>query len=460
MGTEWLDTKVEQRKIENERLQIENKENDKAAAVIIPKVDTKPVVIVPEQKESEITKDQRLETPKEKEAEQKIEDDKAKRVKDDEAKRIKDEEAKAFRDEVQSKQLEQERVSTHSVEEQKVSDAERVKIKKKKRERKIAENMKNREREDAKATKLKMRERKERAKRRRYPQNPGDTTDYDTWAESEEEDVAVLLPRFHKIATMGQLFFRHAGSRHRNKPQDRVVKVSFDHDGKPKEISWGSGSRHIFFRDIMYISWGHYTPVFNVRKDVLDSKKCFSIIAVNGQTLDLEGYSVNITELWVKGLRKLKGHTDDKSDKMAKKNLKNLLDATKEAKKAKENDKRKVNEIMRLQQDLFIMSYHTVFRHLEEERIWSLDQSVRDSFPPQKMYQIALKEDIPWRRWQHWIREQVTSYLRDNGLVHTNYGRQSVFGVMDNHQIKQIRRQSQSLQNVQPIYNNMNNPYL
>merc|ERR1712130_231231 len=136
--TQWLDTKVEQRKIENERLQIENKQNDKAAVVIIPKVDTKPVVIVPEQKEPEITKDQRLETPKEKEAEQKIEDDKAKR--------IKDEEPKAFRDEVQSKQLEQERVSTHSVEEQKVSDAERVRIKKKKRERKIAENMKNRER--------------------------------------------------------------------------------------------------------------------------------------------------------------------------------------------------------------------------------------------------------------------------------------------------------------------------
>merc|ERR1711897_60772 len=77
--TEWLDTKVEQRKIENERLQIENKQNDKAAVVIIPKVDTKPVVIVPEQKESEIVKDDRLETPKEKEAEQKIEDDKAKR---------------------------------------------------------------------------------------------------------------------------------------------------------------------------------------------------------------------------------------------------------------------------------------------------------------------------------------------------------------------------------------------
>merc|ERR1712176_366707 len=143
--TEWLDTKVEQRKIENERLQIENKQNDKAAAAITPKLDIKPVVIVPEKKESEITKDQRLETPKQREAEQKIEDDKAKIIKDEEAKRIKDEEPIAFRDEVQSKQLEQERVSTHSVEEQKVSDAERVNLRKKKRERKIAENMKSRE---------------------------------------------------------------------------------------------------------------------------------------------------------------------------------------------------------------------------------------------------------------------------------------------------------------------------
>merc|ERR1712176_593450 len=188
MGTEWLDTKVEQRKIEGERGQIENKQNDKAAAVIVPKVDTKPVVIVPEQKESEIAKDEPLEILREKEAEQKMEDDKIKRVKDDEAKRIKDEEAKAFRDEVQSKQLEQERVSTHSVEEQKVSDAEKVKLKRKKRERKIAENMKSRKREDAKATKLKMKERKKRAKQRRYPQNPGDTTDYDTDSESEYED--------------------------------------------------------------------------------------------------------------------------------------------------------------------------------------------------------------------------------------------------------------------------------
>ncbi len=49
---------------------------------------------------------------------------------------------------------------------------------------------------------------------------------------------------------MGQLFFRHAGNRNRNKPQDRVVKVSFDHYGKPIEISCGSGSRKIYFQNI------------------------------------------------------------------------------------------------------------------------------------------------------------------------------------------------------------------
>merc|ERR1711997_692484 len=118
--TQWLDTKVEQRKIENERLQIEKEQNDKAAAIITSKPDTNSVVIVPEKKEPEISKDEELKILREKariEREQK--------EKDDEVKRIKDEEEKAFRDEVQSKQLEQQRVSTDTVEEKKLTVAEK-----------------------------------------------------------------------------------------------------------------------------------------------------------------------------------------------------------------------------------------------------------------------------------------------------------------------------------------------
>eukprot|EP00483_Globobulimina_turgida_P000481 UN00481 len=62
------------------------------------------------------------------------------------------------------------------------------------------------------------------------------------------------------------------------------------------------------------------------------------------------------------------------------------------------------------------MSTHTVFRHLEEERIWNIDEGIRERFEPRKMYPIALKKDIPWRQWQDWIREQVTKYLRENNF--------------------------------------------
>eukprot|EP00483_Globobulimina_turgida_P003424 UN03430 len=101
---------------------------------------------------------------------------------------------------------------------------------------------------------------------------------------------------------------------------------------------------------------------------------------------------------------------------MAAKNLKNLLHASKDAKRQRESERnsKKVSDIMKLQQDLFIMSTHTVFRHLEEERIWNIDEEIRRRFEPRKMYPIALKADIAWRQWQHWIREQVTKYLREN----------------------------------------------
>ncbi len=94
---------------------------------------------------------------------------------------------------------------------------------------------------------------------------------------------------------------------------------------------------------------------------------------------------------------------------MAEKNKKNLIENSSDAKRRRQNDKKKITDIMKLQQDLFIMSTHTVFTHLEEERIWNIDQSLRDNFAPKLMYPMALKDDIPWRQWQHWLREKITT---------------------------------------------------
>merc|ERR1719203_1969568 len=239
----------------------------------------------------------------------------------------------------------------------------------------------------------------------------------DGHSDDEEQDLKKALRTFHRTAAMGQLFYRHCGLRRRGKAQDRVVKVAFDHEGNPTEISWGKGSRHILWHDILYIAWGHWSPVFQARRKKLNAKRCLSIVAKEGRVLDLEGYNLAITELWVRGLRRLVGHSDHKSDEMAERNLKNLLESKEERKERKDKDTSRFREIIRLQQDLWIMSTHTVLRSLEEERIWIIDQEVRDMFAPQKTMPTVLKEDVPWRQWQQWLRERVTTYCRQNGKL-------------------------------------------
>merc|ERR1711997_803123 len=74
----------------------------------------------------------------------------------------------------------------------------------------------------------------------------------------------------------------------------------------------------IDFADILFIAWGFWTPAFEARiGQSLNAKRCLSIVGKR-QTLDIEAESEQIAALWVKALRALIGHSDDKSDAMAK----------------------------------------------------------------------------------------------------------------------------------------------
>jgi len=258
--------------------------------------------------------------------------------------------------------------------------------------------------------------------------DPDDILDVDP-TEPEPIDPGVNindLRSFKKIAAMGQLFYRHAG---RKTAQDRVVKVCYDHEGTPLELSWGKGSRHIMWDDILYVAWGHWTPVFLKKQNKLNPQRCLSVVARNGRVLDLEGYNKSITELWVRGLRTMMGHSDEYCEEQSRKNVKNFpvrkptgegcsckkVNCKCKCKEKGTACKCKMKEVIKLQQDLYIMSTHTVLRELEEERIWIVDEDVRATFAPQKMWPTVLKADVPWRTWQHWLREQVTSYCRENG---------------------------------------------
>jgi len=201
------------------------------------------------------------------------------------------------------------------------------------------------------------------------------------------------------------------------------------------ELSWGKASRHIMWCDILYISWGHWTPVFVAKQDKLSSQRCLSVVARNKRVLDLEGYNQSVTQLWVRGLRQMMGHSDEYSNELSRRNLSNLLTekgtesgcrCKKVSCKCKCREKRtackcRITEVIKLQQDLFIMTTHTVLRELEEERIWIIDEKVQNAFGPQKMWPTVLKADVPWRSWKHWLREQITTYCRENGkFVHNN----------------------------------------
>eukprot|EP01083_Nonionella_stella_P279366 950364_1 len=246
-----------------------------------------------------------------------------------------------------------------------------------------------------------------------------DDKDEDEWSSSDDEfDITELLDNFQQIARLGAKFSRHAGKRIHKKPQLRTVKVSFSDDGKPLTLSWGAGSRAIKMKDIWYISWGHYTPIFLARKKQLEPMKCFSIVGHSEkQVLDLEAYTKRDAKIWVKGLRQLIKQTDKKADEWAEMNMQRLVQYAQKQDEAKKQLKQKQLRVVKLQQDLFVMTVEAVYKELEEQKIWKIDETVRQQFDAESMYETVLKQDVAWRKWQWFVREQITNYLRENNMV-------------------------------------------
>jgi len=359
---------------------------------------------------------------------------------------------------------------------------EEVKKKKEEREKRdesikiIKKNRKNEE--EDRRHKVEKAYRKKNFPEKEDNESDSDEQGSDKQEEEEEEEesdnevpvkpVASLkdrLKQFDKIAQTGQLFLKYTGKR-RRKPQDRIVKVSFDDQGKPKQISWGSGSRHIDFSDIIYVAYGHYTPVFLARKDQLDANLCFSVVGKT-QILDVQAQTKDMAELWVKGLRKLIGQTDDKADQLAKESMeKGNLPGTGASKEKSNGTEKQVVEtrttsLMLLQQDLFVMTTTTVFRNLEEERIWEIDQSVRDKFNAKSLYEQALQNDVPWRQWNQWIRDRIVTYLKENNKMIQTQSTFSPYGqpyltpqIQQPYMTPQIVQRTQNIPMQQPIITN------
>merc|ERR1712083_813636 len=90
--------------------------------------------------------------------------------------------------------------------------------------------------------------------------------------------------------------------------------------------------------------------------------------------------------------------------------------STNDAAREKQAHNQRTKSLMLLQQDLFIMTTTTVFRNLEEEN-YPVTTKLKDSFNPKDMYKKALQQDVPWRRWQFWIREQIMKKMIRTGAI-------------------------------------------
>merc|ERR1719334_848341 len=86
----------------------------------------------------------------------------------------------------------------------------------------------------------------------------------------------------------------------------------------------------------------------------------------------------------------------------------------------RERRSRREKPLVEMQKDLYYAITRSVLRELKEERIWIIDQVVLSTFDPQRMYPIVEKEDVPWRSWQNWLRERITSFCRENGKLNIN----------------------------------------
>jgi len=390
-----------------------------------------------------------LKEQQEREAREREEAEREKKRKDAEKKRLEEEaerkrreEAERKRQEEEQKRVEEERIKQEKAiargklmaKEKEAEDEETARAARKKKKKQEVQGARQKRKEQKASHLKKMRNLDEQAKEERefanvqavlleaYANPPDDEIEEEDWDsvtddsdDSEEHDINV---DFHRAASVGQLFLKHTGKR-RRKPQDRFVKVTFDQNGEPRNISWGSGSRHINFEDICTITWGHWTPVFTERKETLNPNLCFSVIG-REQILDLQAPEREVAELWVLGLRALKDLDNEESDRIAQEMKTNgtmpgLRKRRKEDKPSKRTTRRekRTKSLMMLQQDLFVMTCTTVFRNIEEEGQYTITQAIREKFDAKLMYDEALQQDIPWRQWNTWVRQRIMDHLKN-----------------------------------------------
>merc|ERR1719373_1112421 len=242
-----------------------------------------------------------------------------------------------------------------------------------------------------------------------HPQSSGEDEDYED--ETGEHHVRHTAS-FNTESRSGHMFTMYQGRKNRT-PHERFVKINYNADGEPQDISWGAGeSRMLPWSDVKFVVKGCLTKTMQVWKDTADPDLTFSVITPT-RTLDMTASDKHTINLWVAGLTKLLGMSED--DRAA------AEAAYDPAEPVSEDVKNRVampGSQLQTQRALFNMYVKTTFREINFEGLYGVvGENVQDEFTTDVFYQKCLSTGGPWRGWDDWIRAEVVKYLVDNGLV-------------------------------------------
>merc|ERR1719499_2187248 len=191
----------------------------------------------------------------------------------------------------------------------------------------------------------------------------------------------------------------------------RFVKIDFS-GGEPASISWGSGDRNIAWTDVKFVCKGVVANTMKTWEAECDAGHVFSVVGAT-RTLDCQASNDHDMEVWVKGITKLLGQSEE--DRAAAQegynpNAEEVGDV--------EKPREKTASQLQTQRNLFNMIVKTTFREINFEGLYGfLGEPVQVEFKDDKFYQKAIGLNVPWRDWEVWVRSEVCAYLVDNGLV-------------------------------------------
>jgi len=232
--------------------------------------------------------------------------------------------------------------------------------------------------------------------------------------EYEDEETGEVKKRkvvdFKKEASHGHMFTVYHPRKNRS-PHERFVKVDFS-DGEPQNISWGSGDRSINWADIKFVCKGIKTKTMTVWSAEADDAHVFSVVS-NGKTLDCQASDDHSRDIWVDGLTKMLGQSEE--DRAA---AQAAYNPDSEEVADVEKPREKTASQLQTQRNLFNMIIKTTFREINFEGLYGfLGDPVQAEFKDDKFYQKALASNVPWRDWEVWVRSEVCAYLVANNLV-------------------------------------------